>query len=97
MEKKKIKGRAILTTAVAATVYSMAAGKGPFNKMRFKEQHAELAKYVDANYPDCAYSAIEKKGRGYFSTVTRMGKTVSYVYFIKGETGYIFTEVDELF
>lgn len=97
MEKKKVKGRVMLATAAAATLYSMAAGKGPFNKMRFKDQHEELAKYVDTNYPDCSYSPIEKKGRGYFSTILKMGKPVVYVYFIKGKEGYVFTEVDELF
>lgn len=93
MNYKQFKHRALITAAAAATVYSAVAGKGFFNKPRFKEQHEALAKYVDSNYPDCTYSAITMHGRGWSSTVRRKGRLVCFVYFSKSTDGvYVFTE-----
>lgn len=96
MEKKSKKGKILLAGAVAAVAYSAISGKGPFNKYRFKEQHAELTKYMDTNYPDCSYSPIEVHGKGYTAAVLKMGKAIKFIYFTKDEEGnYIFTELDE--
>lgn len=96
MDSKKIKRNLFLTGILATAVYSVAAGKGPFNKYRFKEQHDELARYMDENYPGCSYSPITAHGKGWSSTVLRMGKPVKFIYFSKGDNGhYIFTELDE--
>lgn len=96
MSEKKTGKKLILATAAATAIYSLAAGKGPFNKYTFKKQHEELSKYVDENYPDCAYSPITRHGKGWAATVLRHGKPVSFVYFIKSDNGaYIFTELDE--
>lgn len=96
MDYKTFKKRAIFTSVVTGLAYSVIAGKGPFNKMRFKEQHNELAKYVDTNYPNCQYSGIIKHGRGWSSKVMRYGKTITFVYFTKSEDGvYVFTEAKE--
>lgn len=96
MSEKKTGKKLMLATAAIAAVYSVAAGKGPFNKYRFKKQHEELSKYVDTNYPDCSYSPITAHGKGWASAILKMGKPVSYVYFTKSEDGtYIFTELDE--
>lgn len=96
MAKKSNKGKMLLLGATAAVVYSAVAGKGPFNKYRFKEQHAELTKYVDTNYPGCSYSPIEAHGKGYTAAVMKMGKVIKFIYFTKdGEGNYIFTELDE--
>ena len=93
MDLKKFKGRTVLTAAAAAAVYSFAAGKGPFNRTRFKEQHEELARYVDTNYPDCFYTPITMHGNGWSSAVKRHGRVVSYIYFSKSSDGiYVFTE-----
>ncbi|MCH5212551.1 MAG: hypothetical protein J1G06_06025 [Oscillospiraceae bacterium] len=93
MDLKKIKNRTVLTAAAAAAVYSFVAGKGLFNKPRFKEQHEALAKYVDTNYPDCYYTPITIHGRGWSSAVKRRGRVVSYIYFSKSREGiYVFTE-----
>lgn len=95
-EKKSNKGKLFLAGAVAAVAYSAVTGKGPFNKYRFKEQHAELAKYMDTNYPGCSYSPIEAHGKGYTATVIKMGKAIKFIYFTKDEEGnYIFTELNE--
>ncbi len=96
MEKKNNKGKMLLLGAAAAVAYSAIAGKGPFNKYRFREQHEELSKYMDTNYPDCTYSPIEAHGKGYTAAAMRMGRVVKFIYFTKDEEGnYIFTELDE--
>ncbi len=96
MDVKKVKRGAMLTTAIAATVYSFAAGKGLFNKLRFKEQHEELARYVDANYPGCSYAPVTKHGNGWSSAVRSMGRPIVFLYFSKSPNGvYVFTESKE--
>lgn len=96
MSEKKTGRKLFLAAAAATAVYSVAAGKGPFNKFRFKQQHEELSKYVDLNYPDCSYSPITAHGKGWASVILKSGRPVSYVYFTKSEDGtYIFTELDE--
>lgn len=96
MSEKKTGKKLMLATAAIAAVYSVAAGKGPFNKYRFKKQHEELSKYVDTNYPDCSYSPITAHGKGWASAILKAGKPVSYIYFTKSDDGtYIFTELDE--
>lgn len=93
MKFKNLKCSALITAAAASAIYSAVAGKGIFNKPRFKEQHEALGKYVDANYPDCIYTPITMHGRGWASCVLRMGKTVSCIYFSKSDDGiYVFTE-----
>ena len=93
MNLKKLKNRTVLTATAAAAVYSFAVGKGLFNRPRFKEQHEELARYVDTNYPDCSYAPITMHGRGWSSSVKRRGRVVSYIYFSKSREGiYVFTE-----
>ncbi len=96
MANKKTKNKILLAGVAATAAYWVASGKGPFNKYRFKAQHEELAKYVDTNYPDCTYSPISAHGKGWCSTILRMGRPVTFVYFSKGEDGmYVFTELDE--
>ncbi len=95
-KKKGGKGKFLLLGLAAATIYSVATGKGPFNKYRFKEQHEEIGKYLETNYPDCIYSPITFHGTGWSVTVMRLGKVVKFIYFTKDEAGhYIFTELDE--
>lgn len=96
MNIKQFKHRTFLTAAAAAAVYSLAVGKGPFNMLRFGEQHEVLSRFVDNNYPDCSYSAITIHGKGWASVIRRRGRVVKFVYFSKGQDGnYIFTESDE--
>ena len=96
MDSKKINKRLNMAGAAATAVYFVAAGKGPFNKYRFKEQHEELSKYIDTNYPGCAYSTITAHGKGYSAAVLKLGAPIKFIYFSKGTDGhYIFTELDE--
>lgn len=93
MDHKQFKRYAVLTAVAAAGLYGLIAGKGPFNRMRFGEQHDALAKYVDNNHPGCSYSPIAAQGRGWTAAVRRRGRTVAVVYFIKSTDGaYVFTE-----
>lgn len=96
MSEKKTGRKLLLATAAATAIYSAVTGKGPFNKYRFKQQHDELAKYVDENHPGCAYSPITTHSKGWASTILSMGKPIAYVYFTKSADGtYIFTELNE--
>lgn len=96
MANKNNKGKMLLLGVAAAAVYSAVAGKGPFNKYRFREQHEELSKYIDTNYPYCSYSNIEAHGKGYTAAIMKLGKVIKFVYFTKDEEGnYIFTELNE--
>ena len=98
MTFKQIKRTTVLTAATAAAVYTYVAGKGPFNRHRFKEQHEVLARYVDGNYPDCSYNAITMHGNGWSAAIRRRGRIIRFVYFVKSPDGhYIFTESDEKF
>lgn len=86
----------MLTAAAAAAVYSIAAGRGPFNRLRFREQHEVLSRFVDNNYPDCAYTAITMHGSGWASCIRWRGRIIKFIYFSKGAEGdYIFTESNE--
>lgn len=96
MEYKQFKRKALLSAAAATAIYSVVTGKGAFNKFRFRQQHEELSRYVDCNYPDCTYSAITMHGNGWSSVIKRYGRVMCYIYFSKGEDGdYIFTESQE--
>lgn len=84
---------AILAGAAVAGVYSAVNGKGPFNKMRFKEQHEHIANYVDTHYPNAFYSPVSETENGWVTTIIRfnMPKIILYVT-CDSEGNYIFTE-----
>ena len=96
MGKKKIGRKLLLATAAATAVYTVATGKGPFNKYRFKKQHEELSAYVESKYPGCTYGPISAHGSGWASVILKNGTPVSYVYFTRtGDGTDIYTELDE--
>lgn len=96
MNYKQLKRGAVVVSAFSAVIYSLIAGKGLFNRPRFREQHEELSRYVDNNYPDCSYSPITMHGAGWASAIRRYGKIITFVYFSKSPDGsYIFTESKE--
>ena len=43
--------KAFLISAAAAGIYGAVNGKGPFNKLRFRDQHEHIANYVETHYP----------------------------------------------
>ena len=96
MNYKQIKRSAVVIGAFSAALYTLIAGKGFFNRPRFREQHEELSRYVDNNYPECSYSPITIHGSGWSSAIRRHGRVVTFVYFSKSPDGtYVFTESKE--
>lgn len=92
MKKKNI---AILTTVAAAGIYSAVNGKGPFNKLRFKEQHDAVSRYVDAHYPKAAYGPITMAGNGWTTVIRQLNKPKVFLYFTRSGDGvYVFHESD---
>ena len=90
MKKKNI---FLLTSIAAAGVYSVATGKGIFNKPRFKEQHEVISRYVDSHYPGATYAPISATANGYMTVIRRIGKSNIMLYAHKSADGvYDFTE-----
>ncbi len=91
----KKKTMIMLGTAAAAGIYSIAAGKGPFNKIRFKEQHERISRYVKTHYPNALYAPIEATENGWVTVIKRIGLPKIILYVNCDETGnYIFTEAE---
>lgn len=84
---------ALLAGAAVAGVYSAVKGKGPFNGIRFKEQHERIANYVETNYPNALYSPISETENGWVTTIIRFNMPKIILYVTQNEDGnYIFTE-----
>lgn len=84
-----------LIGAAAAGIYSAAAGKGPFNKIRFKQQHEHIARYVEAHYPNAVYGPVEQAGNGWAVVIRRIGFPNILLYAACDDDGnYIFTEAE---
>ena len=54
-----------LASAAALGIYSAVEGKGPFNKLKFKDQHEAVAKYMQTHYPKSLYSPITETDKGW--------------------------------
>ena len=90
--KKKNKVLLLAAGAAAVGVYRAFKGKGMFNRLRFADQHAAVANYVEANHPGAVYSAIESVGEGW-SCVINDGGEKFLLYITCSEDGsYIFEE-----
>lgn len=84
---------ALIAGAAVAGVYSAVKGRGPFNGLRFREQHARIASYVEANYPNALYLPITETENGWATTIIRFNMPKIILYVSKDEDGnYIFTE-----
>lgn len=92
MNKKKLTG--MIFTAAALTAYSALTGKGIFNKMRFKNEHEAIGRYVDGNYPGAVYSPIQKTELGYAAIIRRPNAAKILLYAMPTVDGhYVFKEV----
>lgn len=89
----KKKTAALLATVAAAGIYSAATGKGPFNKLRFRDQHEHVANYVETHYPNAFYTPIAATENGWVTTIIRLGMPKIILYITADfEGNYIFTE-----
>lgn len=89
----KMRTKALLAAAVVTGIYSAVNGKGPFNKIRFKEQHERIANYVNTHHPGAFYTPISATKNGWVTVIRRIGlpKIILYVICDKNNN-YIFTE-----
>jgi hypothetical protein len=83
----------MIGTAAAAGIYSAVKGKGPFNRLRFKEQHDSISRYVETHYPNALYSPISATANGYVTVIRRIGQPNIILYVTRDSMGnYIFSE-----
>lgn len=82
-----------LIGAAAAGVYGAVKGKGPFNRLRFKEQHERISHYVETHYPSALYSPVSATEKGYVTVIHRLGQPPIVLYItVDSDGNYIFTE-----
>lgn len=93
MNKKKL--FTLTAVAATATLYSAVTGKGIFNRMRFKNEHDAIARYVESNYPGAVYSPVQKTEMGYAVVIRRPNRSSKIMlYAMPCEDGhYVFKEV----
>ena len=84
----------IMMGAVAAAgIYSAVKGKGPFNKIRFKELHEKISNYVETHYPYSWYSPISATEKGWVTVITNRTGDRVLLYVSCDENGnYIYNE-----
>ena len=89
----KKRTKALLAAAAVTGIYSAVNGKGPFNKLRFKDQHEHIANYVNTHYPGAFYTPISATAKGWVTVIRRVGqpKIILYVTCDKNNN-YIFSE-----
>lgn len=91
----KKKNAIILATAAAAGIYSFINGKGIFNKMRFKDQHDAISRYVSSHYPNATYAPITATDTGWATVIIRPMQPKIFLYVTSSGDGiYIFHETD---
>ena len=93
MNKKKL--LKITVAAAAATNYSAVNGKGIFNRMRFKDEHDAIARYVEGNYPGASYSPVQKTELGYAVVIRRANKGSKIMLYAMptNDGNYVFKEI----
>ena len=83
----------MLAGAAAIGAYSYAEGIGPFNKLKFKNQHDAISRYVETHYPGAFYSPIVGTANGWMTSVKRADMTPIVLYVTRSADGmYIFSE-----
>lgn len=83
----------MLAGAAAVGAYSYIEGKGPFNKIKFKNQHDAVSRYVETHYPNALYSPITETAEGWTTIIRRFGMEPVVLYITRSEDGmFIFNE-----
>lgn len=86
----------LAAAAAAATAYSAATGKGVFNKMKFKDQHDSIARYVEGHYPGAVYSPVQETEHGYAVIIRRPHAAGIFLYVTPTPDGhYVFHEASK--
>ena len=83
----------MLAGAAALGAYSAIEGKGPFNKIKFRDQHDAVSKYVETHYPNALYSPISKTENGWVTIIRRFNKPCIVLHISKTSDGmFVFNE-----
>ena len=94
----KTKMLIMLAGAAALGAYSFVEGKGPFNRLKFKDQHDAVSRYVETHYPNALYSPIVETANGWTTSVRRFGMEPVILYITKSDDGmFIFSEATPSF
>ncbi len=89
----KAKTLLMLAGAAAIGAFSYAEGLGPFNRLKFKNEHDAVSRYVEAHYPNAVYSPIVGTANGWTVSVRRFGMEPVILYITKSADGmYVFRE-----
>lgn len=79
--------------AAALGIYSALEGRGPFNKLKFRNQHDAVSKYVETHYPNALYSPISKTENGWVTIIRRFNQPNIVLYIAKTSDGmFVFDE-----
>ncbi len=82
-----------LASAAALGIYSAVEGKGPFNKLKFKDQHEAVAKYMQTHYPKSLYSPITETDKGWMTVIRRLTEPNIILYITRTADGhFVFKE-----
>lgn len=90
--KRKIPLLATAAAGATLVAYRAVKGYGIFNKIRYRQLHSVVSRYLETHHPDSTYSSISDVGDGYSAIVTDHNK--SYLLHItKTKEGvYVFSE-----
>ena len=90
------KRHAIILGAAAAGVYSALAGKGIFNKIRYKEQARAISDYMRSHHPGAEFGEITPTQKGYMTVISPGdGSPKIILYAVKTPQGvYVFHETE---
>lgn len=85
----------LIAGAAAIGAVSAAEGFGPFNKLKFKEQHDAVSRYVQTHYPHALYSPISQTKDGWVTVIRSIRRPPVMLYISSGPNGeFIFREVE---
>ena len=89
--KKRTAVWLIGTAALGA--YGAIQGRGPFNKIKYKKQHAAVARYMETHYPKSLYTAITETENEWMTIIRRLGQPNIILYIDRAPDGmFVFHE-----
>ncbi len=82
----------LLIGIAAIGAYRFYKGKGMFNKIRFREQHEAVCKYLETHYPNAFYSEITPTDEGWSCVINMTDKRVVLYMSKTPENMFVFWE-----